>query len=121
MLKCCAGSRLGYERRGVRRECSRDQSAGVSPRAELALWGGRRAVNGRKVGPRRLAESSWRRGRAHFRWLVSGFAESGRALGWFAETEARYNSVVRGSKRRLRAVGLTGRGWMEAEARCFGQ
>ena len=35
MLKCCPGSRLGYERR---RE-EGDQSAGVSPRAELALGG----------------------------------------------------------------------------------
>ena len=52
VLKCCTGSRLGYERRGVRRECSRDQSAGVSPRAELALGG----VGGLSMGGKWVRE-----------------------------------------------------------------
>jgi hypothetical protein len=44
VLKCCAGSRLGYERR---RE-EGDQSAGVSPRAELGPGAG--GVGGLSMG-----------------------------------------------------------------------
>jgi hypothetical protein len=46
VLKCCPGSRLGYERGRAEGE----QSAGVCPKLSW-LWGGRRAVNGRKVEP----------------------------------------------------------------------
>jgi hypothetical protein len=73
VLKCCPGSRLGYERGRAEGE----QSAGVCPKL-IWLYGG---VGGLSMGKD-----------AHTRWLVSGFAESRRTLGWHAETEARYSS-----------------------------
>jgi hypothetical protein len=47
VLKCCPGSRLGYERGRAEGE----QSAGVCPKLSWLFGGGRRAVNGRKVEP----------------------------------------------------------------------
>jgi hypothetical protein len=66
------------------------------PEAELALGG----VGGLSMGGR---WSPWTSGGqllekdAHTCWLVSGFAESRRTLGWHAETEARYSSAGSGS------------------------
>lgn len=92
----------------MRRVSSKDQSAGVSPRAELALWGGRRAVNGRKVGPRGLAESSWRRGRAHFHWLVSGFCGERTGAGM-----DRRDRGEEGEQRRLLRQQATQQSWVD--------
>jgi hypothetical protein len=86
VLKFCPGSRLGYERGRAEGE----QSAGVCPKL-IWLYGG---VGGLSMGGK---WSPWTSGGqlekdAHTRWLVSGFAESRRTLGWHAETEARYSS-----------------------------
>ena len=93
MLKCCPGSRLGYERK---RE-EGDQSAGVSPRAELGPGG----VGGLSMGGKWSWWTSGVQLEKRTRTLAGSFQGLRRADG-------RWDGTPR-LRRDDRAVGLTGR------------